>query len=326
MKKLLIPILSTGCLLGSALSLQAQPITEFINFGLVGEYDPDNKIALDGSDHTLASNTLNPGLFQSIYGTISGNTISRADFKSAVTQAYNSGNGGVIDFETVSYSGGTYQHPTAGTINRTGGNLLQAGGAGGITIQRGPNWWYEGSTVTPYRGTTTGAFDGTGPSGPDRLNYSEVFFFTQTANAQGGFALGQTTSYDLVFDTADKIGIVGFSVINYDNFQSWQSGGYAGYPNIHAIATFTNGVDSLTQMSVGLTQQVASGNDYFFGFEGPAGYFLSDLDVYAIGREGRVFITVDDLGYVQVPEPATYAAILGLLVLGCVAWRRRRKA
>jgi hypothetical protein len=229
-----------------------------------------------------------------------------------------------LNFENVTYGGDTYTHPTAGTINRTGGNKLQVNG--GIVIERGPNWWFEGDAITPYRGTTTAHFDGTGPSGPDRLNYSEIFFFTQTGNPQGGSALGQTTSYDLVFDPADQIGIVGFSVMNYDNFQSWQSGGNAGYPNIHAIATFSNGVDTVSQMAVGLTQQVDSGNDYFFGFQGPDGYFLSDLDVYAIGRGARVFITVDDLGYVQVPEPGTYATILGLMAMGFAAWRRRKSA
>lgn len=123
-------------------------------------------------------------------------------------------------------------HPTAGVINRTGADKILAGG---VTISRGETWWYEGtysgSPWGPYRGTTTADFDGMGPSGPDRANYSEIFFITTQDNAFGGRSLGQTTSYDLVFDPADKIIIVGFAALNYDNFQSWQSGGYAGYPN-----------------------------------------------------------------------------------------------
>jgi hypothetical protein len=301
-------------------ALHAQPIQEFMNFSMVGAFDADNKLELDAGDHTLDANTTSPGLFQSIYGEISGNSISRADFKAAVSTAYAQGLGGVITFEpgTFSYSGGDYIHPTAGTINRTGSNKIEAGG---VVIERGPNWWFEGSAVTPYKGKHEAAFDGTGPSGPDRLNYDEIFFFTAT-----GGAMGQTTSYDLVFNPADQISIVGFGLLNnYENFQAQQdiSKQYAFYPNIHAIASFTNGLDTVTQMAVGLTSDTP-GSNYYFGFAGPDGYFLDHLQVYAIGNNNRTFITIDELGFVQVPEPGTYAAVLGLLALAAVALRRRR--
>jgi hypothetical protein len=147
-------------------------------------------------------------------------------------------------------------------------------------------------------------------------------------DALGDKFLDQTTSFDLVFDPADMVGIVGFAGLNWNgNFQSQQdvSKDYAFYPNMHAIATFTNGVDTETQMSVGLTSFNA-GNDYFFGFEGSSGYYLERLQFYAIGNNGRVFVNMDDLGFVQVPEPSTYAAIFGILAIGVVYLRRRRAA
>lgn len=310
-------LLTTG--LGLGLSLSAQTIQETMILDLVGTFDAAGEFEKTGGDHSLDANTTSPGLFESIYGQISGNTIGRSAFEAAVSTAFAQGNGGVIDFEpaNVSYSGGDYIHPTAGTINREGATIIQAGG---ITIRRGPNWWFEGSAETPYKGKHTAAFDGTGPSGPDRTNYDEVFFF------QADGALGLTTTYDLDFDPADQVGIVGFGVLNWDgNFQSQQdiTKDYANYPNLHAIADFTNGVDTVTQMAVELTS-INSGNDTYFGFEAPGGYFLDRLQVYAIGNNNRVFITMDDLGFVQVPEPSTYALLFGVIGLAVVIRARKR--
>lgn len=301
--------------------LSAQNIQNTMVADLVPSFDAANEFEKVGGDHTLDTNTTNPGFFESVYGQISGNTISKAAFSTAVSNAHANGMGGVINFEpgNVSYSGGDYIHPTAGVINRTGADKMQAGG---VIIRRGPNWYFEGDAVSPYKGKHTADFDGTGPSGPDRSNYDEVFFMDPS-----GGVLGLTTSYDLDFDPSDMIGIVGFGILNWDgNFQSQQdeSKAYANYPNLHAIATFTNGVDTVTQMAVGLTS-VNEGNDYYFGFEAPAGYFLDRVQAYAIGNNSRVFIDMDDLGFVQVPEPRFYAlAFAGLAAL--VVYRRKRKA
>ena len=312
-------LLLSSVLVGSTLT--AQNIQNTMVADLVGTFDPANEYEMVGGDHTLDANTTNPGFFESVYGQISGNTISKSAFSTAVSNAFTSGVGGVIDFEAgnISYTGGDYIHPTAGVINRTGADKMQAGG---VTIRRGPNWYFEGDAVSPYKGKHEAAFDGTGPSGPDRTNYDEVFFMDPS-----GGVLGLTTSYDLDFDPADMIGIVGFGILNWDgNFQSQQdlSKAYANYPNLHAIATFTNGVDTVTQMAVGLTS-VNEGNDYYFGFEAPAGYSLDRVQAYAIGNNSRVFIDMDDLGFVQVPEPRFYAlAFAGLAAL--VVYRRKRKA
>jgi hypothetical protein len=165
------------------------------------------------------------------------------------------------------------------------------------------------------------------PCGPDRRNHDEIFFMrTESGSARKGIgekSLVLTTSHDLLFDPADKVGIIGFAGLNWNgNFQSHQHEQHVGYPNMHAIATFTNGVDAETQMAVGLTR-IHDGNDYFFGFEGSAGYYRERLRFYAIGDNPRVFVSIDDLGFVQVPEPGACAAVLGPMVMGVVLIRRR---
>ena len=175
-----------------------------------------------------------------------------------------------------------------------------------ITIQRGDTWWFEGSAITPYKGKQEAAFDGTGPSGPDRTNYSEIFFFTQANSTIGTKGMGQTTVYDLDFDPADQVVIVGFAVANYNNYQSQQDEskpwGYPNYPSLHTIATFTNGLEDVQQMAVGMSQYNSTGDplaDHYFGFEAPDGYFLKNILFYQIGNTSRAFPILDDLGFVQ---------------------------
>lgn len=307
----------------AAVSAQAQPIQNYMTVTLSGTFDAAGIVDLDAGDHTLATNTTNPGLFQANYGTISGNTISRAAFTAAVGTAFANGTGGVMTFEdgTVVYDGGQYVHPTIGQVNRTGGFALRDAG-GLITVNKGNSWFYEGSFSTPYRGSSTADFDGTGPSGPDRSNPTEIFFFNQV-NSQGR-ALGQTTVWDMDFNLADQVTTIGFVMSNYDNFQSWEGGDpYAGYPDVHAIATFSDGSTMVTQMAVGISEQAVDGHDYFFGFEGPEGFFLQNLTAYGIGLTGRVFPGMEEIGFVTVPEPSTYA-MFGLAALLVAVLRRRR--
>jgi hypothetical protein len=329
--------LITSACIAATCSLSAQNVQNFVEYQLQQNWDINNNVELDAGNHTLDTNTTDPGLFQSIFGAISGNTIDRNTFKSRVSSAFMGGYGGVIDFEDVnrSFSGGDYDPPgpdTSVSRNNAANQMI----AGNITISRGPNWWFEGSAVSPYKGKQTGAFDGTGPSGPDRTNHTDVFYFESNGSGDraelspagdgSGRAMGLTTSYDLDFDLADQIEVIGFAYINHTGFQSQQdaSKGYAFYPNIHAIATFADGLGSTeTQMAVGLSSHQA-GNDYYFGFEGSPGFYLQELDVYTIGNNDRAFGAIDDLGFVQVPEPSS-AALITAFAVGLFALGRRRQ-
>ncbi|MCC5805332.1 MAG: hypothetical protein JJU00_03285 [Opitutales bacterium] len=325
MKKILLYTL--GVSLGGTLAFGQTTVREYMHFDLVRDWDVNNQVTQVGGGNEVVGSGAT-ALFESNFGQITGNTIGLAQFRTAVGNAFDAGLGGVIDFEDANRTLGSepFNHPTAGTLERPNPAADQLR-AGNIIIRRGERWWFEGSHAAPYRGKNTGAFDGTGPSGPDREEYSEVFFFEPQGGDQvlGERRLGLTTSFDLVFDPADMITTVGFAVLNWDNFQSFQDQN-SDYPNIHAIASFTDGNTTVDQMSVGFTEQVASGNDYFFGFQGPDGFYLDSLLVYAIGNTTRVFIGVDDLGYVQIPEPATAATLAALLAAGLAVYIRRRRA
>lgn len=83
-------LLLIGCLaFGSALFAQS-PVQTYVQYTLQQNWDGNNQVELDAGDHTLDTNTTNPGLFQSIFGTITGNTIDRSSFKTAVSNAYTS--------------------------------------------------------------------------------------------------------------------------------------------------------------------------------------------------------------------------------------------
>ncbi|MCD8483748.1 MAG: PEP-CTERM sorting domain-containing protein [Verrucomicrobia bacterium] len=55
----------------------------------------------------------------------------------------------------------------------------------------------------------------------------------------------------------------------------------------------------------------------------PAGVYLLQLEFTGQGSQRN---SIGDFSMTAIPEPSTYAALFGLLALGFVAWRRRRKA
>ncbi len=316
MKKLpLIPLISVAAL--SALPLSAQTLS----FAPVGTF-ATAEIELDGL--TQAAAFPSPGdpnaiLYNSNYGAITtGNTISRGDFIATMGTAFSGGFGGVYGFEDVA----------SGT---TGTQLdFVTGSAGTVSVVAGANHYTEGGSADNYRGKETGLFDGTGPSPVETGKPVPALFDVGTSSSKievGVNILQGTTSFDLDFDTADEVSVIGFAHMNYNNFQSFQRGN-SDYANIHARATWTDGITTVTEQAIQFSAQNDS-NDVYFGFQQPgSGFFLDRLELYQISNNARAFIAIDEMGIavgdgVAVPEPRHIAFGLGLIALLGAVLRRR---
>jgi hypothetical protein len=282
---------------------------DFVTVGLVPDFD-GAVVQLDGlagPSPTASQPAID--LFNANYGAIAtGNTLSRAHFIQTMTAAFAGGYGGIANFDEglLTFSDSVDRNVDEVRL----GNLA--------TISRGPNFYAENPD---YRGKETALFDGTGPSpsGDDTLRQFSI-------NANG--TLGGASSHDLDFDLSDEISVIGLMYVNWNNFQSYQRGN-SDYPNTHMRVTWSNGVDSITQMAAQYSQQDDVSNVYF-GFQQPApGYYLDGVISYTIGNSWRVWSALDQIGIAvgdgaAIPEPATYAALLGLLALGVAASRHRR--
>ncbi|MCC5788620.1 MAG: PEP-CTERM sorting domain-containing protein [Opitutales bacterium] len=109
------------------------------------------------------------------------------------------------------------------------------------------------------------------------------------------------------------------------------------------IADLDEGLGQANTINLGGAFTSGSGTDFVFDFEGfnattQGSYTLvtfdsSDFDVsdfsainitYDSGLSGQFDLTGSTLDFTVIPEPSTYAAILGLGALGLMIWRRRR--
>lgn len=318
MKKLIVSVLAASFTFSfaSAQTISLAPSGTFASA----------EIELDGLTQSAAfpdSGTANAILYNNNYGAITtGNTINRSAFMATMSAAFAGGFGGVYGFE---------EHPAS----TTGTQLdFTTGSAGTVSVIAGPNHYTEGGTNESYRGKQSGLFDGTGPSplGTSGGNPNPIpnLFSIGTSGSKievGLNILQGTTSFDLDFDPADQVSVVGFAAMNYNNFQSFQ-GDNSDYANMHARATWTDGNSTVMQQAVQFSAQNNS-NDIYFGFQQPgSGFFLDRVEFYQISNTARAFIAMDEFGIavgdgVAVPEPSTYALVLGALGLGIVLVRRR---
>ncbi|MFA6960829.1 MAG: PEP-CTERM sorting domain-containing protein [Opitutaceae bacterium] len=87
----------------------------------------------------------------------------------------------------------------------------------------------------------------------------------------------------------------------------------------------------LSTQSVSGTTLTGSSQSIYFGFQASGsdtiGSVVITLNINAkVASEGQVILGLDDLGFTtsSIPEPSSYAALAGLLSLGCVVFFRRK--
>jgi autotransporter-associated beta strand protein len=187
-----------------------------------------------------------------------------------------------------SYSGGT--QIDGGTVviaNATG----SAFGSGSVTI--GPSGTLTGA------GSFTGALTNNGTFSPGASpTLMTVSAFTQGASGQLILELGGTvrgTGYDAlnitgaaVFDGTLTVSLLSFSPITGDSFNLFDWGSRSGTFSTLALPTLGSGLEWNTA---------------------------------SLYTDGTISVQAS-----AVPEPSTYAAIVGAIALGLALWRRRRPA
>lgn len=257
-----------------------------------------------------------------------GNTVNMGTFRATVNRANALGLGGSVDFSTASYSG-TFQEPDP-AIDMSGGNHFKTlevnYGTGSISVTDGPMHYVEGQgdAGALYRGRGTGLsneFQFSDFSGPQPDVSDQRFLEINAANRLGG-----ATSWDLDFDTADKITLFGFNYLMYNNFQSNNAElniSITDLPNIRVTAAFSGG--SVLE-AVQFTGE--NSNTIFFGFEAPEGEYLDSLSFFSVGVTWRVWASVADVGFAVegmelVPEPSSLA--MALTGFGAIALLLRRR-
>lgn len=104
----------------------------------------------------------------------------------------------------------------------------------------------------------------------------------------------------------------------------------SGYPlDVRVTAAYSD----LSSESVGTTinSTTRGEDDVFVGFVAPDGHSVSTLafEIFELGTLATTpvpfagsRVAIDDLGFIVIPEPSVYAALLGLAVLGIVLRRR----
>jgi hypothetical protein len=208
-----------------------------------------------------------------------------AAFTTDVATAFANNMGGVIDFES-------------GSVGDTTARL-------GVVHSLGLNISFTGFTAF------TGAANGRIPiSGDNRLN----------GDRSGSIDFGG------LFDVATnnplpdyRISQVGLTMLARENPRDWSG---------TVTATFsdtTTASYSISQLGGYTVQDPPLANppeDTFLGFTAPAGLSITAISFNQTGG-GQFTLSVDDLGIIAIPEPSTYVAILGLIGLAVVAWRRR---
>ncbi|QNN21854.1 PEP-CTERM sorting domain-containing protein [Planctomycetales bacterium ZRK34] len=277
-----IPMLSLSILLaGVTASVEA-------SFTAVGVYD----------ENTTQSNTVDT------IATSDANTnqLSLSSFTTLVANAFSSGQGGVVNFDSGSLNGSA---TIGGTVPYSDNfDVLFDGGSKSLHV-------FDGSVTNPGSSPANTSGDYAGPGAfSGRTPISGSQFLVQSVNADFVFNLGTITGGD----PGEVVTAIGGTILSRD-YSVFSSG-----VSVTATVTFT---DNTTASAVSTLSQGNGTDDTFFGFTAPSGLgitkFIIDLS------NNAAYTGMDDLAFVTsviVPEPGS----ISLLAAASLALMRRRRS
>lgn len=210
------------------------------------------------------------------------NRVSLATFSSSVLTAFNNNLGGVINFD----------NGLTGNFGSTISASYGTSQAKSINITNGvSNTW-----------TAIASTSRTGISHPTNDTTGTILSISGNT--------GTATGPDFVFNfsVTDQVVMVGGTLLS-------RSG--ATNQTVTARVTFSNATtDSVVFTSAGANN---GGNDTFAGFKAPTGFYITQFQFDLPTNEFR---SVDDLGFITVPEPTS----LAMIGLGAALVLRRRRS
>lgn len=194
----------------------------------------------------------------------------------------------------------------------TASNQVDFTNAGGISntgwdLRTGSSWpWtetdeldavYTNGNITSFDATTADPTDG-GPG--------DFFSFTITNNSGDSWSIDEF-NYDVALQAGGG-DMFHFAEIRVDNNSVWSAGSFT-----------ETGRMPRTDLGHGFD---LTGEGLSISDGGSAEFRV----YYASNRSGTDRLAIANLEAVVIPEPSTCAALFGLLAIGFVAWRRRRRA
>lgn len=281
-------------------------VREFITYRSVAELDPNEGVDFEALELGAAG------------------SVPLSVMQAVVAEKHAQGLAGVIDFEEILDSGGLIYDPSpagdmpapALTIARDeDGNAVPAESVIGTTIALRTEIGERMITVRPGPWgyiEAGGAANLATAAGPGAQSLAEAPYFNgeflgifepallpnnRRTPISGDSAMGGMTSWDFAFDAEDKVVMSGIAYLSTNNFQHTNE---AGNVTLWAQAEYSDGSLSTLLSSNKLDAPGWGGEgggnwDHFFGFDAPAGVYITNIRVWQRGGNNRSFTSVDDL-------------------------------
>lgn len=300
---------------------------------------------LTNGTHTIAQNiSLAAGTGTAFNRVVGGNSAHNSEFSGAVTFANGSttvqltaASGGRVDFSGLISDPGGSNTTVYGAVEKIGAGVVRLTRAAGNTYRGGTTVTEGTLLLMNTSGSATGT---TGVMVKAGATLGGTGFASALVTADGAagasrFAPGDTGAIGTLNLTGGLTATTGATFDYHINGASVDQIAF-GSGALTLDGTVTFNFTSLGTVQTGTTYNLFTGTGTWTGddsvgltfvFNGPAGYVL---DTTYGGGDGYVWNTATRELSVQfmaaIPEPSTYAALIGVLALGAAALRRRRRA